>query len=106
MCCTSARPCSCAPLFFIFYRGVVCVVRAADEKEGEECRSMFSADSSEVERGAEKRLAKKGMKFHIKRAPIRLPANPARPTPVDAAENIRSRYRHGTAASRIVFQSI
>jgi hypothetical protein len=36
----------------------------------------------------EKRLAKKGLKFHIKGAPVRLPADPAMPAPADTVKDI------------------
>jgi len=74
--------------FFVSYQRIVCLVRAVAEKAVEEHRSAFSTDDSEVERRWKKDWLKKGLKFHIKRAPVWLPADPARPAPVDAAEDV------------------
>jgi flavin-dependent dehydrogenase len=46
--------------FFVFNQRLVCVVRAAAEKAGEECWPVFSADGSEIERDGKKIGYKKG----------------------------------------------
>jgi hypothetical protein len=63
-------------------------VRTAAEKGREEGRSVFFTDYSEVERRWKKDWLKEGLKFHIIGAPIGLPADLTRPTPVDAAEDV------------------
>jgi hypothetical protein len=49
--------------FFVFSQRLVCVVRAADEKAGEKCRSVFANNDSEVERGWKKDWLKKGVEI-------------------------------------------
>ena len=66
----------------------ICIVRTAAEKGREEGRSVFFTDYSEVERRWKKDWLKEGLKFHIKGAPVWLPADPARPAPVDAAKDV------------------
>jgi len=49
---------------------------------------VFSTDYSEVERRWKKDWLKEGVKFHIKGAPVWLSADPARPAPIDATEDV------------------